>query len=57
VAEFIYPFITGGASMVTIIPFAGGDEAGVDAVAEVRRQIRGGLLTIRPCPMTLWYMV
>jgi alkanesulfonate monooxygenase SsuD/methylene tetrahydromethanopterin reductase-like flavin-dependent oxidoreductase (luciferase family) len=36
VAEFVAPFIAAGASTVNFIPFAGADEAGVDAVAEVR---------------------
>jgi alkanesulfonate monooxygenase SsuD/methylene tetrahydromethanopterin reductase-like flavin-dependent oxidoreductase (luciferase family) len=40
VAEFILPFIRAGASTVNIIPFAGGDEAGIDSVAGVREQLR-----------------
>jgi alkanesulfonate monooxygenase SsuD/methylene tetrahydromethanopterin reductase-like flavin-dependent oxidoreductase (luciferase family) len=39
VAEFIAPFVASGASTVNIIPFAGCDEAAVDAVAEVREHL------------------
>ena len=40
VAEFIAPFIQAGATTINIIPFAGTDEAGIDAVAEVREHLR-----------------
>jgi len=36
VAEFIAPFIAAGATTVNFIPFAGSDEAAIDAVAETR---------------------
>lgn len=36
VAEFVAPFAEAGATTVNFIPFAGSDEAGIDAVAEVR---------------------
>lgn len=36
VAEFVAPFVEAGCTTLNFIPFAGGDEAGVDAVAEVR---------------------
>jgi alkanesulfonate monooxygenase SsuD/methylene tetrahydromethanopterin reductase-like flavin-dependent oxidoreductase (luciferase family) len=36
VAEFVAPFVEAGATTASFIPFAGSDEAGVDAVAEVR---------------------
>lgn len=36
VAEFVAPFVAAGATTLNLIPFAGSDEAGVDAVAEMR---------------------
>jgi alkanesulfonate monooxygenase SsuD/methylene tetrahydromethanopterin reductase-like flavin-dependent oxidoreductase (luciferase family) len=39
-AEFIAPFVQAGATTINIIPFAGTDEAGVDAVAEVSEHLR-----------------
>jgi alkanesulfonate monooxygenase SsuD/methylene tetrahydromethanopterin reductase-like flavin-dependent oxidoreductase (luciferase family) len=36
VAEFVTPFVEAGATTLNFIPFAGSDEAGIDAVAEVR---------------------
>lgn len=36
VADFVAPFVEAGATALNFIPFAGSDEAGVDAVAEVR---------------------
>jgi alkanesulfonate monooxygenase SsuD/methylene tetrahydromethanopterin reductase-like flavin-dependent oxidoreductase (luciferase family) len=42
VAEFVAPFITAGATTISLIPFAGSDEAGVDAVAEVRDVLNQG---------------
>jgi alkanesulfonate monooxygenase SsuD/methylene tetrahydromethanopterin reductase-like flavin-dependent oxidoreductase (luciferase family) len=41
VAEFIAPFVAAGASTINIIPFAGCDEAGIDAVAAVRDHLGG----------------
>jgi alkanesulfonate monooxygenase SsuD/methylene tetrahydromethanopterin reductase-like flavin-dependent oxidoreductase (luciferase family) len=43
VADYIAPFVSGGATTVNIIPFAGPAEAGIDAVAEVRGHLRHGL--------------
>jgi alkanesulfonate monooxygenase SsuD/methylene tetrahydromethanopterin reductase-like flavin-dependent oxidoreductase (luciferase family) len=37
VAEFVAPFIKAGCTTLNFIPFAGGDDAGVDAVAETRK--------------------
>jgi alkanesulfonate monooxygenase SsuD/methylene tetrahydromethanopterin reductase-like flavin-dependent oxidoreductase (luciferase family) len=37
VAEFIAPFVKAGAGTVNLIPFADSDEAGIDAVADVRQ--------------------
>ena len=42
VAEFVAPFIDAGATTVNFIPFAGSDEAGIDAVAETRKLLRAG---------------
>jgi len=42
VAEFVAPFIAAGATTVNFIPFADGDEAGVDAVADVRELLLTG---------------
>jgi alkanesulfonate monooxygenase SsuD/methylene tetrahydromethanopterin reductase-like flavin-dependent oxidoreductase (luciferase family) len=39
VAEFIAPFVKAGAGTVNLIPFADSDEAGIDAVADVRQQL------------------
>lgn len=36
VAAFVAPFVEAGCSTLNFIPFAGSDEAGIDAVAEVR---------------------
>jgi hypothetical protein len=36
VAEFVAPFIEAGCTTLNFIPLAGNDEAGIDAVAEVR---------------------
>jgi alkanesulfonate monooxygenase SsuD/methylene tetrahydromethanopterin reductase-like flavin-dependent oxidoreductase (luciferase family) len=36
VVEFVAPFVEAGATTINFIPFAGSDEAGIDAVAEVR---------------------
>lgn len=41
VAEFVAPFVGAGATTINLIPFAGSDEAGVDAVAEVRALLPG----------------
>ena len=40
VAEFVAPFIEAGCTTLNFIPFAGHDEAGIDAVAEVRALLR-----------------
>lgn len=42
VAEFVAPFIDAGATTVNFIPFAGSDEAGIDAAAETRKLLRSG---------------
>jgi alkanesulfonate monooxygenase SsuD/methylene tetrahydromethanopterin reductase-like flavin-dependent oxidoreductase (luciferase family) len=42
VAEFVAPFIAAGATTLNLIPFAGSDEAGIDAVAEVRALLPRG---------------
>jgi len=42
VAEFVAPFIAAGATTVNFIPFAGADEAGVDAIADVRELLLTG---------------
>ncbi|GAB2962413.1 LLM class F420-dependent oxidoreductase [Amycolatopsis acidiphila] len=42
VAEFVAPFVEAGCSTLNFIPFAGSDEAGVHAVAEVRKLLRSG---------------
>ena len=42
VAEFVAPFIEAGCTTLNFIPFAGGDEAGIDAVAELRKLLGGG---------------
>jgi alkanesulfonate monooxygenase SsuD/methylene tetrahydromethanopterin reductase-like flavin-dependent oxidoreductase (luciferase family) len=42
VAEFVAPFVEAGCTTLNFIPFAGSDEAGVDAVAEVRKLLRDG---------------
>jgi alkanesulfonate monooxygenase SsuD/methylene tetrahydromethanopterin reductase-like flavin-dependent oxidoreductase (luciferase family) len=39
VAEFVAPFIEAGCTTLNFIPFAGSDEAGVDAVAETRKRL------------------
>jgi alkanesulfonate monooxygenase SsuD/methylene tetrahydromethanopterin reductase-like flavin-dependent oxidoreductase (luciferase family) len=36
VVDFVVPFVEAGATTLNFIPFAGSDEAGIDAVAEVR---------------------
>ncbi len=36
VAEFVRPFVEAGCTTLNFIPFAGSDEAGIDAVAEIR---------------------
>jgi alkanesulfonate monooxygenase SsuD/methylene tetrahydromethanopterin reductase-like flavin-dependent oxidoreductase (luciferase family) len=40
VAEFVAPFIEAGCTTLNFIPLAGSDEAGIDAVAEVRALLR-----------------
>jgi alkanesulfonate monooxygenase SsuD/methylene tetrahydromethanopterin reductase-like flavin-dependent oxidoreductase (luciferase family) len=40
VAEFVAPFIEAGCTTLNFIPLAGNDEAGIDAVAEVRALLR-----------------
>jgi alkanesulfonate monooxygenase SsuD/methylene tetrahydromethanopterin reductase-like flavin-dependent oxidoreductase (luciferase family) len=42
VAEFVAPFIDAGSTTINFIPFAGSDEAGIDAVAETRKLLRSG---------------
>jgi alkanesulfonate monooxygenase SsuD/methylene tetrahydromethanopterin reductase-like flavin-dependent oxidoreductase (luciferase family) len=42
VAEFVAPFIEAGCTTLNFIPFAGADEAGVDAVAETRKLLLTG---------------
>lgn len=42
VAEFVAPFVEAGCRTLNFIPFAGGDEAGIDAVAETRKLLRSG---------------
>jgi alkanesulfonate monooxygenase SsuD/methylene tetrahydromethanopterin reductase-like flavin-dependent oxidoreductase (luciferase family) len=42
VAEFVAPFIEAGCTTLNFIPFADGDEAGIDAVAETRKLLRSG---------------
>jgi alkanesulfonate monooxygenase SsuD/methylene tetrahydromethanopterin reductase-like flavin-dependent oxidoreductase (luciferase family) len=42
VAEFVAPFIEAGCTTLNFIPFAGSDEAGIDAVAETRKLLRSG---------------
>jgi alkanesulfonate monooxygenase SsuD/methylene tetrahydromethanopterin reductase-like flavin-dependent oxidoreductase (luciferase family) len=42
VAEFVAPFIAAGCTTINFIPFAGSDEAGIDAVAETRKLLRSG---------------
>ena len=37
VAEFVAPFVAAGARTLNVVPFAGGDDAGIDAVAELRK--------------------
>jgi alkanesulfonate monooxygenase SsuD/methylene tetrahydromethanopterin reductase-like flavin-dependent oxidoreductase (luciferase family) len=37
VAEFVAPYIHAGCTVLNFIPFAGSDEAGINAVAEVRQ--------------------
>jgi alkanesulfonate monooxygenase SsuD/methylene tetrahydromethanopterin reductase-like flavin-dependent oxidoreductase (luciferase family) len=37
VAEFVAPYIDAGCTVLNFIPFAGSDEAGIDAIAEVRQ--------------------
>ena len=48
VAEFIAPFIEAGATTVNFIPFAGSDEAAIDAVAETREVIGRERAAARP---------
>ncbi|HZZ49249.1 MAG TPA: LLM class flavin-dependent oxidoreductase [Pseudonocardia sp.] len=42
VAEFVAPFVEAGVTTLNFIPFAGSDEAGIDAVAETRKLLRSG---------------
>jgi alkanesulfonate monooxygenase SsuD/methylene tetrahydromethanopterin reductase-like flavin-dependent oxidoreductase (luciferase family) len=42
IAEFVAPFVEAGATTLNFIPFAGSDEAGVDAVAAVRELLPRG---------------
>jgi alkanesulfonate monooxygenase SsuD/methylene tetrahydromethanopterin reductase-like flavin-dependent oxidoreductase (luciferase family) len=42
VAEFVEPFVRAGCTTLNFIPFAGSDEAGIDAVAQVRKLLGGG---------------
>lgn len=44
VAEFVAPFVEAGATTVNFIPFAGTDEAGIDAVAAVRELLPRGAI-------------
>jgi alkanesulfonate monooxygenase SsuD/methylene tetrahydromethanopterin reductase-like flavin-dependent oxidoreductase (luciferase family) len=37
VAEFVAPFVEAGCTTLNFIPFAGSDEAGIEAVAELRK--------------------
>jgi alkanesulfonate monooxygenase SsuD/methylene tetrahydromethanopterin reductase-like flavin-dependent oxidoreductase (luciferase family) len=39
VAEQVAPYVEAGCTTLNFIPFAGGDEAGIDAVAEVRQAL------------------
>lgn len=39
VAEQVAPYIEAGCTTLNFIPFAGSDEAGIDAVAEVRQAL------------------
>lgn len=41
VAEYVAPYIDAGCGTLNFIPFAGSDEAGIDAVAEVRQILDG----------------
>ena len=40
VAEQVAPYVEAGCTTLNFIPFAGSDEAGIDAVAEVRALLR-----------------
>jgi alkanesulfonate monooxygenase SsuD/methylene tetrahydromethanopterin reductase-like flavin-dependent oxidoreductase (luciferase family) len=42
VADYVAPYIDAGCGTLNFIPFAGSDEAGIDAVAEVRQLLEGG---------------
>ncbi len=42
VAEFVAPFVEAGCTTLNFIPFAGSDEAGIDAVAETRKLLGAG---------------
>jgi alkanesulfonate monooxygenase SsuD/methylene tetrahydromethanopterin reductase-like flavin-dependent oxidoreductase (luciferase family) len=41
VADYVAPYIDAGCGTVNLIPFAGSDEAGIDAAAEVRQILDG----------------
>jgi hypothetical protein len=41
VAAFAAPYLEAGCSTLNFIPVAGSDEAGIDAVAEVTKLLRG----------------
>lgn len=41
VADYVTPYIDAGCGTLNFIPFAGSDEAGIDAVAEVRQILDG----------------
>lgn len=42
VAEFVAPFVEAGCTTLNFIPFAGNDEAGINAVAETRKLLSAG---------------
>jgi alkanesulfonate monooxygenase SsuD/methylene tetrahydromethanopterin reductase-like flavin-dependent oxidoreductase (luciferase family) len=42
VAEFVVPFVEAGCTTLNFIPFAGSDEAGIDAVGELRKLLQSG---------------
>jgi alkanesulfonate monooxygenase SsuD/methylene tetrahydromethanopterin reductase-like flavin-dependent oxidoreductase (luciferase family) len=42
VADFVAPFVEAGCTTLNFIPFAGSDDAGIDAVADLRKLLRSG---------------
>jgi alkanesulfonate monooxygenase SsuD/methylene tetrahydromethanopterin reductase-like flavin-dependent oxidoreductase (luciferase family) len=42
VAEQVEPYVQAGCGTLNFVPFAGGDEEGIDAVAEVREILGAG---------------